>query len=317
MAALEAIVRLQPSEPFAGSSYVLPALGFFAGSSGSRHALVAAPQLRGRARPGGNARRGRLRQTDTFTNGKELVLQAAQSPDYELALIDVTIDRPVIGILLQQLRHDPRTASLRVGLIARAGYLRSGRTSCRARSAGQGVLAAARRCQAFRWQLRSIGHARAAAVRRLPGAPAASGRGPRSAGRFAPVVEQALRPAERAEVRDRGGATIRSSPPRRSACWPTINSAESQQALVDVASRLTSPLRLRQAAARAFRQNTAEVRHPVDDRGNPPTIPALQREREAGRRHATRAGVDPRLPGSRRAEEEMRRDGRWEMEERN
>ena len=45
MAALEAIVRLQPARPFAGSSYVLPALGFFAGSSGFRHALVAAPSL--------------------------------------------------------------------------------------------------------------------------------------------------------------------------------------------------------------------------------------------------------------------------------
>jgi len=45
MAALEAIVRLQPTQPFAGSSYVPQALGFFAASSGFRHALVAAPNL--------------------------------------------------------------------------------------------------------------------------------------------------------------------------------------------------------------------------------------------------------------------------------
>ena len=37
-----------------------------------------------------------------------------------------------------------------------------------------------------------------------------------------------------------------------------INSAESQQALVEVASRFTLPLALRQAAAKAFRQNTQQ-----------------------------------------------------------
>jgi hypothetical protein len=37
-----------------------------------------------------------------------------------------------------------------------------------------------------------------------------------------------------------------------------INSAESQQTLVEVASRLTSSLPLRQAAAKAFRQNTQQ-----------------------------------------------------------
>ena len=35
-----------------------------------------------------------------------------------------------------------------------------------------------------------------------------------------------------------------------------VNSAESQRALVEVASRFTLPLKLRQAAAKAFRQNT-------------------------------------------------------------
>ena len=35
-----------------------------------------------------------------------------------------------------------------------------------------------------------------------------------------------------------------------------MNSAESQRALVEMASRLTLPLELRQAAAKAFRQNT-------------------------------------------------------------
>ena len=33
-------------------------------------------------------------QVDTFSNGKDLLLQAVRSPDYELALVDVTIDHP-------------------------------------------------------------------------------------------------------------------------------------------------------------------------------------------------------------------------------
>ena len=61
MAALEAIVRLKPSKPFAGSSYVPAALGFFAASSGVRHALVGGPNIEQVARPGRHARRGRLR----------------------------------------------------------------------------------------------------------------------------------------------------------------------------------------------------------------------------------------------------------------
>ncbi len=54
-----------------------------------------------------------------------------------------------------------------------------------------------------------------------------------------------------------------------------VNSAESQRALVDVASRLTLPLELRQAAAKAFRQNTEKHGILLDHRGNPPTVSPL------------------------------------------
>ena len=45
MAAVEAIVRLQPAGPYAGSSHVLESLSFLAGSSGARRALIACPQI--------------------------------------------------------------------------------------------------------------------------------------------------------------------------------------------------------------------------------------------------------------------------------
>ncbi len=45
MAALEAVLRLQPSGPFAGSSYVPSALSFFVASTGTRRVLVAGPSI--------------------------------------------------------------------------------------------------------------------------------------------------------------------------------------------------------------------------------------------------------------------------------
>ena len=44
--------------------------------------------------------------------------------------------------------------------------------------------------------------------------------------------------------------------PRRWPCWPTWARAESQRALVELASRFTQPLDVRQAAAKAFRIST-------------------------------------------------------------
>jgi CheY-like chemotaxis protein len=122
MAALVAIVRLQPSQPYPGSSYVPAALQFFSASSGRPRALAAGPnadetrELAGLLTLSGY-------EVDTALNGKDLLSVAARSPDYEVAMIDMAISGPEIAMLLQQLRHDERTASLRVGLIARAGYL--------------------------------------------------------------------------------------------------------------------------------------------------------------------------------------------------
>ena len=48
-------------------------------------------------------------QTDTATNGRDVMRLAVSSPDYELALIDAGIDQPPLNLLLQQLRHDDRS----------------------------------------------------------------------------------------------------------------------------------------------------------------------------------------------------------------
>ncbi len=252
LAAVEAIVRLQPLRPFAGSSYVPQTLGFFAASSGLRRGLVACPgptearELAGMLSAAGF-------QVDTFSNGKDLLLQAVRSPDYELALVEVTIDHPLIGILLQQLRRDPRTASLRVGLIARSGFLQEAERLaesdplCKAFSRPHDD-------KAFRWQLEQL-----------------HGLAPRE------FVNFQTRQRQAAEALDLLAELYRSSAsvydlrrvqqsviaalynPRlavkAAAVLAQVNSAESQRALVEAASRLTLPLELRQAAASAFRKN--------------------------------------------------------------
>jgi CheY-like chemotaxis protein len=116
-AAIEAICRLRPEMPFPGSSAVSDGLKFFAHTSGARRALVvdprslAASQVAGWLAPLGY-------DADIATNGRTAYAMATASPDYELALIHVAIDRPRADFLLRQLRADYRTAHLPIALIA-------------------------------------------------------------------------------------------------------------------------------------------------------------------------------------------------------
>jgi HEAT repeat protein len=112
-----AIMKLAPSEPFAGSSQVTSALGFFARSYGVPRILIAHPRseeaqtMAGLAAALGYA-------TDMATNGRRAFELAVSSPDYDFALVHSAIDRPRVDDLVAQLRRDRRTALLPIGLIA-------------------------------------------------------------------------------------------------------------------------------------------------------------------------------------------------------
>ncbi|MDY0169508.1 MAG: hypothetical protein RBS80_23400 [Thermoguttaceae bacterium] len=119
MAALESIVALQPTRPFAGSHYVPQSLAFTASAGGSPKALLAGPKRDEMLKLAGFlAARGI--EVDTATNGQEMLRMAAASPDYVVALVDSRLDNPTIDIALQKLRYDYRSADLRVGVVARA-----------------------------------------------------------------------------------------------------------------------------------------------------------------------------------------------------
>ncbi|MCA9122328.1 MAG: hypothetical protein H6822_14705 [Planctomycetaceae bacterium] len=117
-AAVETIMKLNPTEPFAGSSYLAEALGYFASTIGSRRVLVAHPRT-----DQAQTLVGMLNQlgfeADTAQTGREMLRLSVQYPDYEFFLVSDAVDHPAVGELIQQLRRDPRTAAIPIGLMAR------------------------------------------------------------------------------------------------------------------------------------------------------------------------------------------------------
>lgn len=117
-AAVEAIMKLNPTEPFAGASYLSEALGYFASSVGSRRALIVHPRI-----DQAQTLAGMLNEigfeADTAATGRQALRQSVKYPDYEFFLISDAVDGPAVGELMQRLRRDPRTALTPIGLMAR------------------------------------------------------------------------------------------------------------------------------------------------------------------------------------------------------
>jgi CheY-like chemotaxis protein len=253
LAAVEAIVRLQPTNPFAGASYIPRALGFFAASRGARSVLVACPNLADVQNMAGMLAAAGY-EAEVSTSGRELLIQASRSPDCELAIIDAAIARPEIGALLQQLRHDPRTAQLRVAIVARSGYFAKAEREANLDPLSK-AFARPHDQKVFDWQLNQLTalapedfvsfqtrqQQAAAALDLLADIT-------RSPSRFYDIrgVEESLLTAlYNPKLSEKASIVL-----------ATVNSPDVQRALVEVASRFTLPLRMRQAAAGAFRINT-------------------------------------------------------------
>lgn len=252
-AALEAIVRLDPRAPFPGSASVTDAAVFFASSQGRRAALVAGPSTAESQRIAGYlAAIGFV--VETARSGRELIDLALRSADYELALVDMGLERPPVDLFLQQLRHDNRTARLPVGILARDGELvraeraaeRDGLAAAFPRPHSQEVVASqvgrtlvlagqrveaserlARAAKAMQWIADwSAGHE----VFRLPR-------------QIDPVYEALFHP----ELAEQATAILANSP-----------TPEAQKALIDLASRSTQPLERRKAAVEALWDNVGK-----------------------------------------------------------
>ena len=115
-AAVDAILRLHPTRSFAGAGSIVDALTFFAATSGNRRALIGHPRL-GRSQELASLLAGLGYEADVATNSRQFMELASRCPDYELALVDVSLAGPPVDDLIGRLRRDPRTADLPIGLM--------------------------------------------------------------------------------------------------------------------------------------------------------------------------------------------------------
>jgi hypothetical protein len=126
-AAAEAIMKFKPQVQFAGSSHLMGALVFLADSPGVRRAVVAFPTERIGMQL--STLLGSLGyEVDWISDGHKCLLQSQCSGDYELILLTGRIDHAPVWVTIQQLRHEPASARLPIGLMAEPGdipYLES------------------------------------------------------------------------------------------------------------------------------------------------------------------------------------------------
>jgi hypothetical protein len=252
MTALQAIMQLKPTAPYPGSSEVPSALAFFISTSGKRHVLAAAPNIQ-HARTVGGMLIVKGLEADVAGTGKQLMQIAVASPDYELALIDVSTHTPEIGILLQQLRHDERTASLRVGLLARDGFLAQAEHAAESDTLSK-VFAWPIDENAAAWQVDQLATIAPEEFVDFDVRQRQAGEALKLLAELfcSPGTFYDLRRTQSAVLTALYVSKLSEKAMEVLAC---MNSAESQQALLEVADRLTLPLPMRTAAVKAFRLN--------------------------------------------------------------
>lgn len=117
-AAAMAIGNMEPTGPYAGSSYLPKALAYFLRSVGTPRALVVHPRVdRAQTLVGLLAQLGF--EADSAVHSSQALIQARRHPDYEFVLLSDAVDRPPVGDFIQQLRRDHHTRHLPVGVMAR------------------------------------------------------------------------------------------------------------------------------------------------------------------------------------------------------
>lgn len=247
--AAETVVRLQPDRPFAGASYLPETLAFFAGYSGVRRVLSAAPSVTlAHDNAAWLVKDGM--HVDIATSGRDALQRLLACPDYELVLIDACIDQPGLDHLMQQLRRDPRTADLRVGIVARADHFQAAE-----RTASQYPLTAdlvrTHNEADFRHQIARV---TTMGQREFVDHQLRQQQALKALELLAQLASQRRslfdpKQVEPAVLAAMGNPASRQAAIAVAELMPT---RQSQVALVELASRLEEPLAARQSAARAF-----------------------------------------------------------------
>jgi hypothetical protein len=191
-------------------------------------------------------------------NGRQAIRKALASPDYEVAYIDTTIDDPPIELLVQQLRHDCRTARLLVGVSARSGRIEQAERIAREDPF----------CMAFSrphtydvmlWQLGQLG---TLAPHDFVTFPERQAEAARALECLATLADSSGKVYDMYRAQDAvlAALAVPALSARAAAVLAHLGTPESQRALVDLASRYSRPLEARRAAVKAFCRNVAKFR---------------------------------------------------------
>ncbi|MDR2116758.1 MAG: hypothetical protein LBP87_10315, partial [Planctomycetaceae bacterium] len=118
-AALEAIMTIQPEQPYSGSSFVAETLVWFSRADGQRILVSAHPKLSNAAKTAGFfigcGYRGELAQTC-----RDAMKLAAETPDTELVVVDSRTPEPAVANFVQEMRKDARTADIPIAVLTNA-----------------------------------------------------------------------------------------------------------------------------------------------------------------------------------------------------
>jgi CheY-like chemotaxis protein len=121
-AALTAIMALDPTSPYPGSSRVPEALAWFAGSGDERRVLIAMPTHAAATGLAGQLASQKL-TAEATNNGRELLAMARDTTDVEAILVDIDIILPHIREVLYELRMNPATGEVPIAILSAEGRL--------------------------------------------------------------------------------------------------------------------------------------------------------------------------------------------------
>ncbi|MCS7238643.1 MAG: response regulator [Thermoguttaceae bacterium] len=120
--ALTAILQHAENCHFAGASWLGETVRFFLASEGRSRALIASANTAEAMTVAGFLVQLGF-EVDTVRTGRDAFRLLTNSPDFEVAFLDLGLDDPPVDTLVQQLAADCRSAPVPVGIWARAGTL--------------------------------------------------------------------------------------------------------------------------------------------------------------------------------------------------
>ena len=247
LAAAEAIVEMRPAGPFPGSSYVVQALRHLAATRGTSRALIGGPRADESRRIAGYlAKLGY--DADLAAFGQDVIRMGMESPDYEFILVDAGIDRPTVDFLLQQLRRDGRTADLPVGILAAGDLFAQAQSAVRSDPRAE-AFPRPHDAETVRWQIDRLldlaGRYRTTFAERQ-----------KQANRAMQLLTSLSEQPGQSAIYDLSGVektgltalATRDLTTNAAVLLGALGTPESQSALLELASRPTEPLAVRQVA---------------------------------------------------------------------